>query len=434
VTNFRVEPMSRRKVLQRAAAGGLALTWGGAISACSNDGSDSSQRTLTFIKGPHHPDELKFQRANAAAFMQAHKDYRIDPSLYDWGTVDTELTTAFASSNPPDISYLVTRLWTQFADAGAIQDVTDRVKAADFKSEFDAYSPGAWEGVTYKGKIWGVPLIGAVVPIYVNHALIEEAGASGWSASYEQMRAAAARIRGGDTFGFSMDNTFIDEVYFDLQAYIHNAGASLFNPDGTAGGLDTPEVVEAFEVLRQIYVDDRSAPEPGLYDGEAGKALFQAGRIALRHDDTFLVQQLEQKEPDFEWSVAKVPPGPQGQTVAGDFGYLCIAAECEDPDAAWEYIKFLSSREQVVKYVNDLGKAFQAVRNDVADEIFAGGDSAGKTLQADFIPDVVQFAPHPKQGDALRALVSSYERMIRGELSAAQAIAEANEKITQAVA
>jgi len=430
------EPVSRRALLKLAATSAAALPVAQALAACGGSGGGeaaSSTSALTYISGPNNDKDQQFKDALASAFTKGQKDVKVRSTFFDWETMDADLTAAYAGDTPPDIAYLVSRAWPQYAAAGALADLTERVKSPAFKETYDAIPEEVWAAITRDGKIWGVPYLGAVFPLYVNESLIKKAGATDWRSSYDAMFEAARAVRRGETYGFSIGQTQQEAAFQDLGPYIHNAGGSLLTEDGQRGNLDLPDVAQALDLLARLHAEDL-APRPGLYDGEAKAALFRAGRVGIAHGSVALVGDLSAEQPDFDWSLAMAPPGPRAETAYGDFGFLCIAAGSESQDAAWEYVRYLTSPDPVVQYVKDTGRTLQAVRTDVADDIFPEGDSPAKQLQTEFLPHVQSYTNFPDQVEALRGLVSEYELVIRGKKSGADAAAAANELVTRLAA
>jgi ABC-type glycerol-3-phosphate transport system substrate-binding protein len=356
---------------------------------------------ISFLKAPHHAQDRRFIREHIAAFAKRQRDdVSVKVSYFDWATLDADLTAAF-SSDPPDLTYLVSRAWARFADAGALADMTDRVKSdRSFKAAYDAIPKPIWDAITRDGKIWGVPWLGAIFPVYVNQRLLRSAGVDDWDSSYQAMYDAAAAVRDGDVFGFTVATSMQEEAFHDLGAFIHDAGAALVNDDATRADLDHPGVAEAFDLLGRIHTEG-IAPKPGIYDGEGKMALFQAGRTGFNTSGaSTLVSLQEQEPPEFPWDIGLHPPGPAGRTAYGDFGFLCIAAQSseEKQETAWELIKYLSAPNVVVPYVDQLDRNVQTVRTDVADEldrVFGKADSAAKRLYSDFLPVVQPYRSFP---------------------------------------
>jgi multiple sugar transport system substrate-binding protein len=393
------------------------------LAAC---GGENTQGVISFLKAPHHDRDRQFISEYIDAFTE-QQGGRVDFSYFDWGTMDADLTAAFAGDSPPDLTYLVSRAWADFADSGALLDLTDRVKDAAFKSTYEAIP--VWDGITWEDKVWGVPWLGGIVMVYVNQTLLRQAGVKDWDSSYEAMFDAAAAVRGGNVFGFLIGQTMQEEAYHHLGPFIHNAGAEVVNDAGTQADLDHPGVAEAFDLLGRLHAEG-IAPRPGLYDSEGKMSLFRAGRAGIAIGFGPLLRDLQEDPPDFDWDIALVPPGPVRQTAYGDYGFLCIAAasDQEKQEMAWKFINYLSSPEVVVPYSKQLGTNMPA-RTDVA-ESYEEGDKR-RRLVKDFLPIIEAYPSVPGVYEALRTLTSEYEQVIRGQKSGEEAVATASDNINQ---
>jgi multiple sugar transport system substrate-binding protein len=416
--------VSRREFVRGAAAASALFSLAGPLAACGGGGGGDSE-AITFLRGPVAEQDVRWQREYAAQFVKEHKGAKVSVNFFDWGTMEADLAAAFSQSQPPDVVYLTTRIWPKYADAGALVDLTDRVKDPAFKETYDAIPQSLWDSVTRDGKIWAIPTDGALFPLFVNRTLLQRAGAlDGWDESYEAMFEAAQRIRSGDTYGFTISQSYAEQAYNDLAAYLHNAGAKLIAPDGRSSGLDVPGAADAMDLLRRMHTEGL-APRPGLYDLEGKTALYRAGRVGIAHANPALFLDLAEQKPDFEWDVAMVPPGSAGQTVSGDFGYVGISTASPAQDLAWEYVKYFSSREVVADLMTKLKGTLQAVRTDVIDDLpFPKGGPVYR-VQTDFLEKVEAYSTGPEQAELLRSLSTQYEQLIRGQKSGEQMVADA---------
>jgi ABC-type glycerol-3-phosphate transport system substrate-binding protein len=436
------QPLSRRQLLGRGAGAGLLLSAGGLLAACGDSGSKAATTgeasgSIRFLKGPNWADDLKWERKIAAAFTAEHPKIKVTPALYDWASVETQLTTAFASNSPPDIVYMADTLWPKFADAGALLDLSDYVDDPAFAAEKGKYPDGAWEAVTYDGKVFGVPLIlGVISVVYLNMDLLRRAGVKDAVSSYDAMRTAAQATRKGDVFGYGMTTTHNDFSYQEWMNYVVNSGAAILGEDGRSGGFDTPENAQAFELLRAIHAEDKSAPPPGSYNREALKGLFQAGRVAIYHSDAnekIITGKAEGKPVKFPYEVHKLPPGPAGQFVFTVRGNLHIAAKSKSPDAAWEYVRYLSSAQRETEFIRAQGGDLQPARSDISNSVYPAGAAFdwSRRLVKEFIPDGRSVQPHPRMIEMIKAVQTEFERCIRGQQTGAEMVAAANGRINE---
>jgi multiple sugar transport system substrate-binding protein len=427
--------VARRQFLWRTLVAGATLPSAATLLAACGGSSESSTSaagtapvTIRYQKGPHSADDLRIQDAFAKRWTADHPNFTIKNSLYDWAQMDPQLTSEFASGSPPELTYQVDIVYPKFAQAGSLLDIGSYVQRDDYKAERSAYFPQFWDLATFDGKTWGVPFLNAPLALFINKDLLKKAGVTDWQSSYAALRAAARQATSGDTYGFSFRSTDIADVAFlDWMVYVHNAGARILDDAKTAGALDTPEMVETMQFLQDVYVTDKSAPPAGKYGQDGLRALFQAGKIAIHHDQSDFALQLAAREPGFAWDVAMVPPGPKAQTTFGNSGFICISAGAKDPDAAWEYLKYLTGKDLVVDYMTQTN--FAATRKDSAALLFKRNAILNR-IANEFVPKEVPFQTHPRMGEMLAAAWQDVEAILRGQKSADEGIKHANEQIT----
>jgi len=425
--------VSRRRFLQNSLAIGATLSLPGAFAACGNEEDEAAPTgrttaTLRFIKGPHHPQDRRLLSGLAADFKREQPGITVNPSLYDWGNRDAQLTAAFASRQPPDVSYLTTESWTKFAEAGAIVDLSDRVLGDDFRETYSAIPSETWRLAEYRGKVWGVPIFQSVNPMFLNRDLLEQADATGWQESYAAWVDAARAVRRErpNAFGTTFPVRFADFAYSFWIPLVHNAGATFFNSDYTAGGFNTPEVAETWAFLRRM-VEDRSAPAPGSYDFAGLQSLYKAGRSAIHWDVGGLAQDPPKR---FDWDVDLAPPGPAAQTLGADFGFLCIAAKSSSQDAAWEFVKYFASADGVMSYIPKTSVGILPVRTDVSDRLIEAEPGLEK-IMTELVPKVQGIPAHPKAIECFRQANEEFEGCMLGRKPAAQAVAAANDAVSR---
>src|SRR5215216_3260171 len=311
---------TRRQFLRSSAATGLVLASGGTLAACGGDddepapGAAVKGGTVRFLTGPLAADDLEIQRGYAADFKAGQPKIDVKVSLFDWGSMVPQLTTAYAGDRPPDLLHMSDSFWAKLASQGAFLDVTDYVNGDDYAPTREAVPQRYWDALTYQDKIWGIPwLTGVYSAIYVNKDLMAKAGVDDWSSSYEAMREAARATTTGKNYGYAVATTFTDFAYQELMNYVFNAGADFLDEEGTHGALDTPDAAAAMEFLRTLHTEDEVTPAPGQYDRAGQEALFRAGRVAMYHSGgnaALITGSAEGKTLPFEWEVYPVPPGP----------------------------------------------------------------------------------------------------------------------------
>jgi ABC-type glycerol-3-phosphate transport system substrate-binding protein len=436
------ETLSRRRFLQRSAAAGVLLGSGGFLAACGggSSGSDTLKGgTITYLYGPLIDNDLAFQRQLASGF-KSKPPVKVNISLLDWSNETTQLTTAYAGPHPPDLLHAGDAFMAFFAGQGAFHDVTDLVNAPDFRPIKDAIPQPYWDALTYKGKTFGVPwLTQPYSVLYVNLDLMKKAGISDFSSSYDAMRQAAKELTGGKVYGYSVPTSFPDYAHQELTNYIFNAGTQYVAPDGVTGALDTPEVVEAMELLRQMHVVDKSTPRPGEYDRLGREALFRAGRLAILHDGgnaNTITGLVNGKSLPFEWGTFLLPPGPKAQTTLMGYESLHIAAKSSHVADTWAYVKYLMGQATIKKYLEKEATHMPTQTNISVGSVYPATEkyAAVRRFWEVFRPKGQTLRAAPKTGEALRVFNLNFEKLVSGAMGSEQMVKETNQQITKLAA
>jgi len=422
--------ISRRNFLKRSGAGALSATalGTGLIGRAAWAAGDLTGH-ITMIKGPHSPDEARFEQMIIDDFKAVEPGVSVDFTTYDWSNMNAELTTGFASGNPSDVLYLVDLIYPNYAKMGALHDMTDLVSQADWADERAKIPDFAWDLARQGGGIWGVPVLGAVYNIYINKDLLAKAGVlETWNRSYEDMMEAARKTTGDGVYGFSVRTRGADFAFWDWLPYVHNAGADLLNADWTGSGLSGAEAATQF--LIDMHKEGLTPPVGSLSTQEQFD-MFKAGKIAICHGETPQIAELMANPPGFDWDVAYAPPGEKAQTVMGNFGILSIAEASPNKDAAWAFIKHWNSAPELKRFAEQVN--LQVVREDIVGSMFASNPAMQK-VQQEFVPRVKGIQPHPQILKILQSIWPVAEQAYRGDLTGAQTIEQMMDITNQIIA
>ncbi|HEY0735084.1 MAG TPA: extracellular solute-binding protein, partial [Herpetosiphonaceae bacterium] len=145
--------------------------------------------------------------------------------------------------------------------------------------------------------------------------------------------------------------------------FISAAGGKLFNTEGTACTLSSPETIEAARFARAFYAE-KLRPTGGL---DTLENLFNAGRVGMMWSGRWTTPSVR-RDARFDWDVAEMPAGKQRSTWLFWGAYL-INARTANPDAAWQVLKQLTSEESMGKTA-DLGLTIPARKSGAAVDRF----------------------------------------------------------------
>jgi multiple sugar transport system substrate-binding protein len=354
------ETVSRRKYLKYVGAGVVVVAAAGAGGYYATKPKPTptpKRKVIRWWQLIQSAKNLIFaQKAVAALFEKEHPDVTIEPAVFEYPVYQTSLLTAIEGGNPPELS-TVNNVWmAQFAKAGYLEPLDDRIKEAGINK--DEFFPGAWESCVFGGKTYGIPLdVGVWMFLYWNKDLFKKAGFD----PEQPPRTWEELI----DMGKSMRKTLPSDVHpmaagAGLDAYtsvLHNCflrtrGGELADRETLKATIKNQENYDAL----QFYKDIMEISQPGFltqWEPETS-LLFASEKAAMTFDGEWMTDTFNIKGPS-NWDMSYVPiPGGErygkgpGRAI-GSFGgwNLVVYKDAKYKEEVWEFIQLLLKPENM---------------------------------------------------------------------------------------
>ena len=279
------------------------------------------------------------------AFNASHTDVQvkgtgIDPSVY------LQKLSAYASSNTlPDIVQVAVDYGDEYTKRGMFEPLDEMIENAGIK---DLVNDNLWEGLSYEGNIYAVPLQASACLLVGNKQLFEEAGLEFPTESWteEEFREAAVKMTDSskNQYGLMMAGAVVDwgRALYGNDKQIYDWDAKTMNAEGNEAVRHTWDLL-----INDLMLGQKAAPAVmntkdiggGFETGKYGMAMIGFWDIAEIHK---VVQD------SFEWDVIPLPVsdeyGPWRTQIYANA--LSVSANSDKKEAAFEYIKWtLENRE-----------------------------------------------------------------------------------------
>jgi multiple sugar transport system substrate-binding protein len=186
---------------------------------------------------------------------------------------------------------------------------------------------------------------------YYNVDMFEEAGVplppttwtpDGWTWDDFLETAKALTVK-GERFGAL---AYLDTGYEQTFAVNNGSPTGIFSADGKSFTLSEPEAAEAVQWATDLTCVHGVQPAWGdLQSDNADLQLFAQGKLGMLFSQFSTLPYLAENVKDFTFDVAPPPAGPADQLTESSVVTYAIPAKAENPDAAWELLKFLTSEE-----------------------------------------------------------------------------------------
>lgn len=224
-------------------------------------------------------------------------------------------------------------------------------------------------------KLYGLPFKVGLPILFYNEEMFKEAGLDPANPpkTWEEMRDAAKKLTKGDRYGIFMDptNSYI------FQILLENAGGRMMKDDKHVG-FNSPEGKQALQLLHDLYEVDKSMPILSYNQAEQS---FLAGKISMYIQSSTRIVRFNEGAP-FKVGTSIVPSvdGAIHRAIAGGSTMLITARDPKKQEAAWDFIKFLSSPEGSTLYAQNTGNL--TVRKSAFEKPELMGDYIKNTANA----------------------------------------------------
>lgn len=318
---------------------GLSGCTGGAVGGTGGGGGNS----ITYmIAQPDTPAELDAVKLDVKNF-EKKSDITVKLDVVPGANVRTLLQTRLRSGNGPDLFTYGPGpgMAGALAKAGLLYDLT----SAYAKNKWTIYD-WARPGVTYQGKLYGLPDQIEQVGLFYNKDLFAKLGISE-PVTIDDLAAACQKIKDAGIIPLATGNKEAWEGGHLLSMSL----ASQVGSDESAklvqnkSSWDSPGVVKALDVWDQFRKAGYLPPSPNALSYDNSNALFYSGKAAMDPTGTWLIQDFVST---VKFKVGFIPfPGPDGKGIFSTDvgGGTFMSATSKNTGASIKFLNYLASQE-----------------------------------------------------------------------------------------
>lgn len=306
----------------------------------------------------HGPAWEAYLEEMAAEFHKLRPDITVEiiPGGASWAYID-KVVAMMAGGVGPDITDSSEVLTASLVDQGAYLDVRPYLEN-DPTISYNDFIPVALTSVTTPdGSIIGMPTDLYPIVGFYNADLLAEAGLNTpnqlasaewtWDHLVSMAKKTTRRAGDGQVLQYGLDRP--QNRWWN---YVVQAGGSPYDRPmmGSESRWNTPEVAVGIDWLRSLMHDHQVMPPPGT--PSIGDYYFQNGRSAFNfaYGPGYIGAYLT--DTDFEWDISLQALGPDNRGAQVAVNSIQVLATTKHPDAAWEWLKFITHNvDSVRRYV-----------------------------------------------------------------------------------
>lgn len=423
--------LSRRSLLQLAGAGAALPIVGSALSGCGSAGSAGGGDKLTFVYRGDATQQDAFNKL-FEEFNKTKPKIKLEPqgiAADTWGDFANTVATRVAGGQVPDIIQVATEGQRTFASKGILAPLDDFMDSdSDVVDDyFNDINPNLVDWNTKYASTdentYYIPGGYNTVCFWYNTETWEKAGAEPPTAdwTWDDFMTAAEKLKAAGSFIIPMSS----DPFTAILPWMLTNGATALNESWDQATFNTPASVESAEFARQVVAKGYS-PEPGgafavneqIVKGKL--AGFPGGRwpiLGMR--DQGIVDKM------------KIVPMPKNTTHGSPIGWdaWAIFKDSEKKEAAWEFLKFMMSKDAGTYFAKEGGTIVPARISIANSDVFTNNAPEGTTELVEAVSYATPIASPAKGGQIQSKMINAWDKILAGNQDAAGALDQANKQI-----
>ena len=289
--------LHRRAFLAGAAATATAAAW-------PRHGTAQPKATITYWNGLTGADGKVMD--DLIDRFTRETGIRIEQQRLPWADLYPKLQVSVPAGEGPDLALIHTVEVPHFANDGVLEAI-DEATAAGKGFRGEEYLPATWQGGTFQGKRYSLPLDVPQHLLYLNVKVMKDAGLAGADgtpkvpASRDELVTMAKKIAKADTFGFAIGTSNPGRYTWGFHNLLWQNGANIYAADLKHAALAEPAAVEVAEFWGGLGNALKIAPPANANCRDA----FIAGKLGMWIAGSWNFTGLREAKVDF--SVAPLP-------------------------------------------------------------------------------------------------------------------------------
>lgn len=267
---------------------------------------------------------------------------------------ESKLVLANAAGIQPDVALGVsTNVPYELAIRNALKDLRS---FEDFDSYIKIYTPGSLLSYIINDSVYAIPETQDFWVTYYRQDIMNSLDIPIPQTWNEVIEILPELQRYGMNFNTPLSSGSGSKGYLITAPYLFSYGADLYSPDGFATGLSSDEAINAIKFMAESFtIYGMPLTTSNFYDS------FRYGSLPIGVSNFTTYLQLTTAAPELNglWQITLypatvLPDGTQNRYATGSAQASIMFADTEQPDQAWEFMKWWMSTETQVDFQHQL--------------------------------------------------------------------------------
>jgi multiple sugar transport system substrate-binding protein len=350
-------------------------------SGSGGDGGDADGATTLDLLVPSYSDATKGLWEDVIeGFEKENPDITVNLEVQSWDNLEKVVSTKIQAGEAPDI-------YNGGPFAGFVgDDLLYPVKDVVSDDTYSDFQDSFLKNAEVDGTAYALPLIASARALFVNNALLEQAGVEA-PTTWDELLDAATKVSalGGGVAGYGMP-LGSEEAQAEAAVWLWGGGGSF--GDASEITIDTPENLVGAEQIKKMIDAGATQADPGSTNRSPLMDIFIQGKIGMQVGLPPTVGQIAEGNPDLDYSIVPIPTKDGSPFTLGVMDQLmAFKNDGDKADAIKAFFDYYYSADVYVPWVQAEG--FLPVTKSGAEAL--SGEEALKPF-LDVLPDA-QFYP-----------------------------------------
>lgn len=393
---------------------------------CTKVNAEDENAVITFMNFSSSGANEEVLKELVDGFMVDNPNIKVEVQTYGYSDYFDQLATKIAGGSAPDVFELNIENFRAYAEKDAIIELDTLLSENNI--DVSAIHPKAIDAFKVDGKQFGLPTKFSNVVMFFNQDLFDQAGIAypdeTWTWTEELEAAKAIRALGNDYFG-----VFRPIQTHEFYKTVAQNGGGMMNSDQSAFTLNSPENIEALQMMIDRRNVSNVTPTADQMGGMGDWDLFKSGRLGMLVTGIWAFGDFTENI-DFTWDIV-VEPGITQKATHFFSDSVVVSKSSKNEAASAKFAAYIASSPVVAERRLEANWDLPVV---LTDEVVAKYLSITPPNNKQAVFDSLEYLVMPpsleKFGAIADDLMKYVDQAIAGNMTAKEALDEAQEEIS----
>jgi multiple sugar transport system substrate-binding protein len=343
-----------KKSLRHSAAVAVAAAASLTLASCgfgggAGDGDADGANTIDLLVPSYSDATQGLWEDVIAGFEEENPDITVNLEVQSWDNLESVITTKIQGGEAPDIYN--GGPFAGFAADGLLYPAEEVVSPATFEDFQESFLANA----EVDGTAYALPFIASARALFVNNALLEQAGVAAAPTTWDELLDAATKVSalGGGIAGYGMP-LGSEEAQAEAAVWLWGGGGTF--GDAEAITVDDPSNLPGAEQIKTMIDAGATQADPGSTDRSPLMDIFIQGQIGMQVGLPPTVGQIEEGNPELDYSIVPIPTQGGNPFTLGVMDQLmAFQNDGDKQDAITKFFDYYFAPEVYVPWVEAEG-------------------------------------------------------------------------------